>query len=143
MKATGIVRKLDDLGRIIIPKEIRKTMKIECGDPLEIFINSGGGITLRKFDPYDMELWNSALTVAEALVGKKVALYNKDGDKLCGDPAFPSTYAEVLASMEIGGTSIPELASGSIIGYIVVEQNDEALSHLASVKKAITALMNK
>ena len=142
MKAPGIVRKLDDLGRIIIPKEIRKTMRIECGDPLEIFINSGGGITLRKFDPYDMELWNSALTVAEALVGKKVALYNKDGDKLCGDPAFPDEYSSVSAEI-YAGVSIPELASGGVIGYIVVEQNDEALSHLTSVKKAITALMNK
>ena len=142
MKATGIVRKLDDLGRIIIPKEIRRAMKIECGDPLEIFVNSGGGITLRKFDPYDMELWNSALTVAEALVGKKVALYNKDGDKLCGDPAFPDGYSSVSAEI-YAGVSIPELASGGVIGYIIVEQNDEALSHLASVKKAVTALMNK
>ena len=44
MKATGIVRKIDDLGRIVIPKEIRKTMKVKEGMPLEIFTDEQGGI---------------------------------------------------------------------------------------------------
>ncbi len=48
MKATGIVRRIDDLGRIVIPKEMRKTLRIREGDPLEIFIQNGGEITLKK-----------------------------------------------------------------------------------------------
>lgn len=48
MKATGIVRRIDDLGRIVIPKEIRKTLRIREGDPLEIFIQNGGEIILKK-----------------------------------------------------------------------------------------------
>ena len=51
MKATGIVRRIDELGRIVIPKEIRRTMRIRNGDPLEIFTDREGGILLRKYSP--------------------------------------------------------------------------------------------
>ncbi|WP_207637171.1 AbrB/MazE/SpoVT family DNA-binding domain-containing protein [Anaerovorax odorimutans] len=50
MKATGIVRRIDDLGRVVIPKEIRRTMRIREGDPLEIFTDGEGKITLKKYD---------------------------------------------------------------------------------------------
>ena len=52
MKATGIVRRIDDLGRVVIPKEIRKTLKIKEGMPLEIYTDEEGGIILRKFLPF-------------------------------------------------------------------------------------------
>ena len=52
MKATGIVRRMDDLGRVVIPKEIRRTMKIGEGTPLEIFIDKDGGIIFRKYCLY-------------------------------------------------------------------------------------------
>ena len=48
MKATGIVRRVDDLGRIVIPKEIRRTLKIREGDPLEIDTEKDGGVIFRK-----------------------------------------------------------------------------------------------
>lgn len=51
MKATGIVRRIDDLGRIVIPKEIRQTYVIADGDPLEIFTDGNGGIVLRPYRP--------------------------------------------------------------------------------------------
>ena len=51
MKATGIVRRVDDLGRIIIPKEIRRTLKIREGDPLEIYTEKDGGVIFRKYSP--------------------------------------------------------------------------------------------
>ncbi len=51
MKATGIVRRIDDLGRIVIPKEIRKTFHIKESDPMEIFINGEGEIILKKYSP--------------------------------------------------------------------------------------------
>lgn len=52
MKATGIVRKIDELGRIVIPKEIRKTLKVKEGMPLEIYTDHEGGIVLRKYLPF-------------------------------------------------------------------------------------------
>ena len=49
MKATGIVRRIDDLGRVVIPKEIRRTLRIREGDPLEIFTDRNGEIILKKY----------------------------------------------------------------------------------------------
>ena len=49
MKATGIVRRIDDLGRVVIPKEIRRTMRIREGDPLEIFTDKDGGVVFKKY----------------------------------------------------------------------------------------------
>ena len=51
MKATGIVRRIDDLGRVVIPKEIRRTLRIREGDPLEIFTDREGEIMLKKYSP--------------------------------------------------------------------------------------------
>ena len=51
MKATGIVRRVDDLGRIVIPKEIRRTFRIKEGDPLEIYTEKDGGVIFRKYSP--------------------------------------------------------------------------------------------
>lgn len=51
MKATGVVRRIDDLGRVVIPKEIRKTMRIREGDSLEIFVNQSGEVVLKKYSP--------------------------------------------------------------------------------------------
>lgn len=66
MKATGIVRRIDDLGRIVVPKEIRKTMRIRQGDPMEIFINREGEILLKKYSPIG-ELSEFASSYAESL----------------------------------------------------------------------------
>ena len=52
MKATGIVRRIDELGRIVIPKEIRRTLRIRESDPMEIFTNHEGGIVLKKYSPF-------------------------------------------------------------------------------------------
>ena len=49
MKATGIVRRIDDLGRVVIPKEIRRTMRIREGDPLEIYTDNDGGVIFKKY----------------------------------------------------------------------------------------------
>ena len=66
MKATGVVRRIDDLGRIVIPKEIRKTLRIKEGDPLEIFTDREGGIILKKYSPIG-ELSEFATGYAETL----------------------------------------------------------------------------
>ena len=51
MKATGIVRRIDDLGRVVIPKEIRRTLRIREGDALEIFTDTQGGVIFKKYSP--------------------------------------------------------------------------------------------
>lgn len=66
MKATGIVRRIDDLGRVVIPKEIRRTLRIREGDPLEIFIDREGEVILKKYSPIN-ELGNFATEYADAL----------------------------------------------------------------------------
>lgn len=66
MKATGIVRRIDDLGRVVIPKEIRRTLRIREGDPLEIFTDREGEVILKKYSPIG-ELNEFAQEYAESL----------------------------------------------------------------------------
>ncbi len=66
MKATGIVRRIDDLGRVVIPKEIRRTLRIREGDPLEIFVDRDGEVILKKYSPIG-ELGDFAKEFADSL----------------------------------------------------------------------------
>ena len=80
MKATGIVRRIDDLGRIVIPKEIRRTLRIRETDPLEIFTDKEGEIILKKYSPMG-ELAEFAKTYAESMsqtIGKIVLVTDRD-----------------------------------------------------------------
>lgn len=80
MKATGIVRRIDDLGRIVIPKEIRRTLRIREGDPLEIYTDREGEIILKKYSPIG-ELGSFAKEYAESLAqsaGHITCIVDKD-----------------------------------------------------------------
>ncbi|SET41728.1 stage V sporulation protein T [[Clostridium] polysaccharolyticum] len=80
MKATGIVRRIDDLGRVVIPKEIRRTLRIREGDPLEIFTDREGEIILKKYSPIG-ELGQFAKQYAESLaqtLGHIVCIADRD-----------------------------------------------------------------
>ncbi len=80
MKATGIVRRIDDLGRVVIPKEIRRTLRIREGDPLEIFTDREGGIILKKYSPIE-ELTDFSREYAESLqqsIGHIILISDKD-----------------------------------------------------------------
>ncbi len=66
MKATGIVRRIDDLGRVVIPKEIRRTMRIREGDPLEIYTDREGEVIFKKYSPIG-ELQSFAAQYADTL----------------------------------------------------------------------------
>jgi AbrB family transcriptional regulator (stage V sporulation protein T) len=80
MKATGIVRRIDDLGRVVVPKEIRRTLRIREGDPLEIFTDREGEIILKKYSPIG-ELGQFAKQYADSLAqttGLIVAITDKD-----------------------------------------------------------------
>ena len=80
MKATGIVRRIDDLGRVVVPKEIRRTLRIREGDPLEIFTDREGEIILKKYSPIG-ELGQFAKQYADSMAqttGHIIAISDKD-----------------------------------------------------------------
>lgn len=80
MKATGIVRRIDDLGRVVIPKEIRRTMRIREGDPLEIYTDRDGEVIFKKYSPIG-ELSQFASQYAETLYktcGLAVVICDRD-----------------------------------------------------------------
>ncbi|NLW01814.1 MAG: stage V sporulation protein T [Clostridiaceae bacterium] len=80
MKATGIVRRIDDLGRVVIPKEIRRTLRIREGDPLEIYTDREGEVILKKYSPIG-ELSDFAEAYAESLhntSGHIIAVADRD-----------------------------------------------------------------
>lgn len=88
MKATGIVRRIDDLGRVVIPKEIRRTMRIREGDPLEIYTENDGEVIFKKYSPIG-ELSHFANQYAEVL------------SKSCGMPVLIADRDAVVASYGI------------------------------------------
>lgn len=80
MKATGIVRRIDDLGRVVIPKEIRRTLRLREGTPLEIFTDREGEIILKKYSPM-VELTTFATQYADAMsqsTGHMVCITDRD-----------------------------------------------------------------
>ena len=80
MKATGIVRRVDDLGRIVIPKEIRRTLRIREGDPLEIYTEKDGGVIFRKYSPMG-DLQDFAAQICESIgtnTGRIAAVADRD-----------------------------------------------------------------
>lgn len=80
MKATGIVRRIDDLGRVVIPKEIRRTLRIREGDPLEIFVDREGEVILKKYSPIG-ELGDFAQEYADSLnetIGQIAMIADRD-----------------------------------------------------------------
>jgi len=80
VKATGIVRRIDDLGRVVIPKEIRRTLRIREGDPLEIFVDREGEVILKKYSPIG-ELGDFAKEYADSLheaIGHNALIADRD-----------------------------------------------------------------
>ena len=133
MKATGIVRRIDDLGRVVIPKEIRRTLRIREGDPLEIFTDTDGQIVLKKYSPIG-ELGNFAKEYAEALAqsaGHITCISDKDQiiavaggskkeflDKSISPNLGKIIEGRTLFSAQVGEDSfIPILSEGSTDGY--------------------------
>ena len=80
MKATGIVRRIDDLGRVVIPKEIRRVMRLREGDPLEIYTEADGSVVFRKYSPVG-EMSRVSEEYAEAInrtSGIPIAICDRD-----------------------------------------------------------------
>jgi len=103
MKATGIVRRIDDLGRVVIPKEIRRTMRIREGDPLEIYTDREGEVIFKKYSPIG-ELAQFAGQYAETLAktcGISVVICDRDAVIACaGIPKREYTDRKLTAEAE-------------------------------------------
>ncbi len=108
MKATGIVRRIDDLGRVVIPKEIRRTMRIREGEPMEIFTDGGGSVIFKKYSPAaEQELMAGQLCEAVyRTAGRAVAICDRDSvvavsggfrKALEGKPLLPAVDALMQA----------------------------------------------
>ena len=155
MKATGIVRRIDDLGRVVIPKEIRRTMRIREGDPLEIFTNAGGEVIFKKYSPVG-EMGAFATQYAEALTGStKLAVLICDRDHCIAAAGLPkkevlehrvtpeleeimesrramiSSDKKLHAVMECDRNicvAVPIISAGDISGAVVLAENNEHTS---------------
>lgn len=104
MKATGIVRRIDDLGRVVIPKELRRNLKIREGDSLEIYVNDDM-ICFKKYQLYDDEQFRKAYQMAKAIIPCGLAILDSHEDYVFGNRAPVRPY-------------IPVFANGDIICYI-------------------------
>lgn len=81
MKATGIVRRIDDLGRVVIPKEIRRTLRIREGDPLEIYTEKDGEVIFKKYSPMG-DLGDFAVQICDSIgknTGHTAVVCDRDG----------------------------------------------------------------
>ena len=102
MKATGIVRRIDDLGRVVIPKEIRRTMRIREGDPLEIFTDRDGEVIFKKYSPIG-ELTAFAAQYAETLhktCDLSVVICDRDSVVACAGVS-KKEYSDKTLSQEL------------------------------------------
>lgn len=117
MKATGIVRRIDDLGRVVIPKEIRRSVKIHEGDPLEIYVTNEGEVVFKKY--VSDNLTARAEEVVKTLAKFRIytTIYDTSGYKIAG-------YSNTLVVENIDDfVTLPFVflirdADNDIIGYL-------------------------
>lgn len=131
MKATGIVRRIDDLGRVVIPKEIRRSLKIREGDPLEIFIENNC-VCFQKYSALG-SLAEESLQIAIKMASnsglRPIAIYDTTV-KLRGMENFPSyvpTQWEFERKPFVFNNTYgvyPVCADGELVGYAVCDRQD-------------------
>ena len=123
MKATGIVRRIDELGRVVIPKEIRRALRIREGDPLEIYLLEDGGCVFKKYSPLGIndDVLHTAKLMAK-FAGIEIAIYDTTC-KLTGDQSYPTITPEVWNTFSIpwqfeNYIVYPILCDGERYGYV-------------------------
>ena len=126
MKTTGIVRRIDDLGRIVIPKEIRRTLRIREGDPLEIFVDREGEVILKKYSPIG-ELGDFAQKYADSLheaTGHVACIADKDTViAVSGAPKKKFTNRPLSPAIE----KVMETRKSILINDTVYQEDEDAL----------------
>lgn len=135
MKATGIVRRIDDLGRVIIPREVRRTLNIREGDPLELY-TMDGGIVFKPYSPL-ASIENYAWSVIEAMKAScktNAAIFDHSANFVAGFPSFKHWRSNILHNdrkreffyldKEQTMACQPIVAEGELFGYIIYSTND-------------------
>lgn len=150
MKATGIVRRIDDLGRVVIPKEIRRVLRIREGDPLEIYTSSSGEVILKKYSPIN-ELGQFASEFAEAAaatLGSTVIVSDTDqiiaaagaGKKEYIDSKIDYELDKIIQSknkhLNDSKIVVPILLQGDAIGAITIIPKDRHILGDTELKAA-------
>lgn len=132
MKATGIVRKIDDLGRVVIPKEIRRQMRIKEGDPLEIFID-GKIVCFQPYSPIETEQWEVALRIAKIMLKDiKFAILNSYGE------VMGTNTKNVIIDNDKYFTEI--VVDAEVVGYVHSLEDDVSTEEIYQTAQVLGAL---
>ena len=127
MKATGIVRRIDDLGRIVIPKELRRNLNIKEGDPLELFTTNDGMVCFKKYMPTTEREWAKARDVIRTMYPRlSFALYDSMGDKMACGGTFPLADKFDINDKNADDLSIlTTTEEKDVIGYFMIHPKTE------------------
>ena len=134
MKATGIIRRIDDLGRVVIPKEIRRSLRIREGDPLEIYTTKDG-VHFRKYSLINEHALTASVSAVKALKrhGVRAEVYNMDGDPIGEGVNWPWLEEWRNASLPRNGLQTIAINSdGEQIGVLVYEYKNAQDATLAA-----------
>lgn len=119
MRATGIVRRIDDLGRVVIPREIRKSMNIREGEPLEIFTDREGCVIFKKYQNNYLAPIGESIVATLRANNITASVYNSDGDKVAG---FGSACVEIEELDERAVVIRDDDLYGISFGYILTDK---------------------
>ncbi len=122
MKATGLVRRVDDLGRIVIPKELRRELRIKEGTPLELFIENGG-ICLLKYQAYEDTTWDIANKILSPIISNYSVL-DGHGDMMKCNGVKLKTVEEAEARDDLIVKEIRNF--GDVLAYIAVSKSNSS-----------------
>lgn len=137
MKTTGLIRRIDDLGRVIIPKEIRRSLGIREGDPLEIYTDNDGSVIFKKYSTLG-NIENYAKNASDSLIasGIKAAIFDNFGDLVSGTKSLIVYKKELLENLNernawtmpnVKGVACqPILSDGEIVGYIIFDYEENS-----------------
>jgi AbrB family looped-hinge helix DNA binding protein len=126
MRATGIVRRIDDLGRIAVPKEIRRQLNIRNGDPLELFIE-GSDIIWRKYSSFSLSRYIDAACTVLSRHNITYAIY--DCDRILSTNRrevflenLPRTWGNKRSTFEVDSLTVfPIIDTGEVVGFLAVK----------------------
>ena len=130
MKATGIIRRIDDLGRVVIPREIRRSLKIREGDPLEILIEKNC-VCFKKYSAlglFSEDILRVAQDMAQRTFKHQIAIYNRDS-KISGPNSYSSyvdeSWEDKRTPVKYEGMGVyPIISDGELYGYVCCPGSD-------------------